>query len=74
MGLPATGVSALTLDSRDSGTLYAGTLTGVFKSTDGAQSWSALNYSGPVAGCSAPAILRSAKPSHFIRSAWWRSF
>jgi hypothetical protein len=36
-------VFALTIDPKNSGTLYAGTYRGVFKSTNGGSSWSAAN-------------------------------
>ena len=38
-GLPAVGVLSLAVDPRVSGTLYAGTDTGVYRSRDGGRSW-----------------------------------
>jgi len=40
-------VTALAIDPRTPSTLYAGTLDGVFKSTDGASSWQAVNTGFP---------------------------
>ena len=45
-GLPATGISALAIDPQNSSNLFVGTVAEVFKSSDGGQSWVALNYPG----------------------------
>ncbi len=41
-GLPGVGVLSLVVDPRVSGTLYAGTDTGVYRTRDGGRSWNAL--------------------------------
>jgi IPT/TIG domain/Abnormal spindle-like microcephaly-assoc'd, ASPM-SPD-2-Hydin len=48
MGLPNAGVSVLVIDPANSLILYAGTGTGLFKSTDGGQHWAAMNIGLPV--------------------------
>ena len=42
-GLPYAQVNTLVIDPLTSGTLYAGTYYGVFKSVDGGVSWNAVN-------------------------------
>ena len=42
-GLPTTGISALVIDPVTRSTVYAGTGSGIFKSVDGGQHWSAQN-------------------------------
>ena len=42
---------SLVIDPNNTGTVYAGGRTGIFKSTDGGENWSAVNYPGlPPAG------------------------
>ena len=42
------GIAALAVDPGGSGTLYAGTYAGVFKSSDGGSTWSATGEAGTV--------------------------
>src|SRR6266852_3350799 len=50
-------VNALAIDPRTSTTLYAGTNGGVFKSTDGGNTWSAVNTGLPALFVNALAIV-----------------
>ena len=55
-GLPATDIHALAIDPVTPATLYAGTYSGVFKSTNGGGSWNAVNTGLPTTNVNALAI------------------